>query len=347
MTNFRINKDNRIVSVDAPERRSWIDVIDPSREELALLEREYGINPEHLLDIMDIDELARIEKEEAYTLLIVRLPVHDPRNEISYFTVPFGILLFSDRIVTVCQQDCEVLEELRAGRVRQFDVGNKSTFVLHLLGRAAIVYLRYLKDINRRTASIERELQRSVKNHELTQLLALEKSLVFFTTSLKSNEIVLEKLQSSRAVRIKEDEVELLEDILTDNRQAIEMANIYSDILAGMMDAFASVISNNLNIQMKRLTNISVILMLSNLIVSAFSMNVDSPFSGKTYAFWMIIGISLVMSLAGALLIRGRVNGTLRITTPRTRQGQRGAARSSPYVAATASAMALPAARKR
>ncbi|MDP3177052.1 MAG: magnesium transporter CorA family protein, partial [Spirochaetaceae bacterium] len=210
------------------------------------------------------------------------------------------------KIITVCMADCETLEDLRSGRARGLDIKNKSAFVLHLVGRAAIAYLRYLKEINRSTASIERELQRSVRNHELTQLLAFEKSLVFFTTSLKSNEILLEKLQTSKAMHFKEDETELLEDVVTDNRQAIEMANIYSDILSGMMDAFASVISNNLNVQMKRLTSISVILMLSTLVVSAFSMNVDSPFTGKSWAFWAIAGIAGSTSLIGGLLIRDR-----------------------------------------
>ncbi len=328
MITFRIKTDHSMATIARAERRSWVDVVDPTRSELDSLEKDYGINPEHLADIMDIDEQARIEKEDEYTLVIARLPVFDPTSEIPYYTLPCGILLFSDRIITICQKDCEVLEELRNGRVKQLDLANKSAFVLHLLGRAAIAYLRNLKDINRRTATIEHDLQRSIKNHELTQLLSLEKSLVFFTTSLKSNEIVLEKFKVTKSFRIKEDEEELLEDVLTDNKQAIEMSNIYSDILSGMMDAFASVISNNLNIQMKRLTSISVILMLSNLIVSAFSMNVDSPLSGMRNAFWAIVGISLTASLIGALLIRGRVSGRL------------------PLARSAASAMVLPSARK-
>jgi magnesium transporter len=303
MITYRITSHGKLSVIDKAEKSCWIDVSDPSRTELDHLSAEYGINPEHLADILDIDELARIEKEDEYTLVIARLPVFDARYEIAYYTAPVGILLFNDRLITLCHSENEVMESLRTGRVKGLDTRNKSAFVLNLLGRAAVVYLRHLKDINRQTASIERDLQRSVKNNELTQLLSLEKSLVFFTTSLKSNEILLEKLQSSRAMRFKEDETELLEDVLTDNKQAIEMANIYSDILAGMMDAFASVISNNLNIVMKRLTSISVILMLSNLIVSAFSMNVDSPLSGVSQAFWIITALAGGASAVGALLI--------------------------------------------
>jgi len=324
MINFRITKDNGLVAVGAAECRSWIDVIDPDREELSLLEREYGINPEHLQDILDIDEQARIEKEDAYTLLIVRLPVFDPAAEVGYFTIPCGILLFSDRVVTVCMRNCVVLEELRAGRVKAFDAANKSTFVLHLLGRAAIVYLRYLKDINRRTSTIEKDLQRSVKNNELTQLLSYEKSLVFFTTSLKSNEILLEKLQITKWLRIREEELDLLEDVVTDNKQAIEMANIYSDILSGMMDAFASVISNNLNIVMKRLTVISICMMIPTFIVSSFGMNVKVPLEDRPDAFLLIAGLCVGSALLGALLLGGRPGFTKR--RPRGAAGMAGAA---------------------
>jgi magnesium transporter len=306
MTVIRTKSPTGFVTTTQPENYSWIDIRNASPEELAMLEREYRVNPEHLADIMDLDEQARIEKEDEYTLLIVRLPVYDARLELPYYTVPCGLLLFSDRIVTVCQTDCEVLGELCSGRVKGLDPANKSAFVLYILGRAAIVYLRYLKDINRRTAAIERELQRSVKNHELTLLLALEKSLVFFTTSLKSNEILLEKLQLTRSMRFKEDETDLLEDVLTDNKQAIEMANIYSDILSGMMDAFASVISNNLNMQMKRLTAISIVLMIPTLVVSMFGMNVKVPLEERPDAFLLIACLCVLSGVLGAVFLRDR-----------------------------------------
>jgi len=306
MISIRNNEGSRLVEVHEASKYSWIDARRPSREELDSLERDYRINPEHIQDIMDSDEQARIEKEDEYTLLIVRLPVFDARSEISYYTLPCGILLFPDRVLTICQADCEPLQELSRGKERGLDLRNKSAFVLHLLGRAAIVYLRYLKEINRRNSAIEADLQRSVKNYELTQLLSMEKSLVFFTTSLKSNEILLEKLQSSKAMRFKEDEAELLEDVLTDNKQAIEMANIYSDILSGMMDAFASVISNNLNIQMKRLTIISIVLMIPTLVVSIFGMNVKVPLEDNPHAFSIIVGLCVLAGLFGAFFLTGK-----------------------------------------
>ena len=288
------------------EKDCWIDARNVSRDDLDRLEKEFGVGQELLGDIMDIDEQARIEKEDDYTAIIARLPVFDDSFEVSYFTVPVGILLYSDKIITICQRSSEVLDDLTGHRVRDLNLKNKSAFVLNLLGRAALAYLRGLKELNKKTAIIERELQKSVRNNELVQLLSIQKSLVFFTTSIKTNELLLEKLQKSPFVHFQADEQELLEDVLTDNKQAIEMANIYSSILTGTMDAFASVISNNLNIVMRRLTTISIVLMIPTLISSFYGMNVDLPFQGQPWAVAGVFGLSLLFSVVGALLLGER-----------------------------------------
>jgi len=306
MITIRKNGDKGLVPVDAVGRETWVDARDVSKDDLARLETEFGISGELLTDIMDADEQARVEKEDEYTAIIVRLPVFDERYEVSYFTVPLGIILFSDKVVTICQRNSDVLDDIAGNRVRGLSVTNKSAFVLNLLGRSAVIYLRALKDLNKKTSFIERELQKSVKNNELVQLLSIQKSLVYFTTSLKTNELLLEKLQKTPAIRFKEDETELLEDVLTENKQAIEMANIYSSILTGMMDAFASVISNNLNMVMKRLTIISIVLMIPTLIVSFYGMNVDLPFQHGAFTFLGILGICLLTAGVGAFLLRDR-----------------------------------------
>jgi magnesium transporter len=306
MITIRTHGDRGLVAVDKVDKNCWVDARDVTKEDLDRLEKEFGIQGELLADIMDADEQARIEKEDEYTAIIVRLPVYDDKFEVSYFTVPLGIILFSDKIVTICQRSSEVLEDIVRNRVRDFSVINKSAFVLNLFGRAALVFLRGLKDLNKKTTVIERELQKSVKNYELIQLLSIQKSLVYFTTSLKTNELLLEKLQKSPLIRFKEDEKDLLEDVLTENKQAIEMSNIYSSILTGTMDAFASVISNNLNIVMKRLTIVSIVLMIPTLIVSFFGMNVDLPYQHASYTFLGIVGICVLASAFGALLLRDR-----------------------------------------
>ncbi len=303
MITIRIQGDRGLILSDSLNKDCWVDAREVTREDLICLEKDFGISQELLNDIMDIDEQARIEKEDEYTAIIMRLPMYDASFEVSYFTVPVGIILFRDKIVTICQRSSEVLDELAHNKVRDLSIANKSAFVLNLMGRAALGYLRALKDLNKKTAIIERELQKSVKNNEVISLLSIQKSLVYFTTSIKTNELLLEKLQKSPLIRFREEEQELLEDVLTDNKQAIEMANIYSSILTGTMDAFASVISNNLNMVMKRLTVVSIALFIPSMISGFFGMNVGLPFQNNPYAFAGIFGVSAVASIIMAVLL--------------------------------------------
>jgi magnesium transporter len=303
MIKIRVQDEKGLAETDAVRKGCWIDARNVSKDDLFRLENEFGIAGELLTDIMDADEQARIEKEDEYTAIIVRLPAYDEASEVSFYTLPLGIILFSDKIVTVCQRSSAALEDVLRNRIRGFSVKNKSAFVLNLLGRGAFTFLQHLKELNKRTNIIKNELQKSIKNNELIQLLSIQKSLVFFTTSIKSNELLLEKLQKSPLIRFKEDERELLEDVVIENRQAIEMANIYSSILTGTMDAFASVISNNLNIVMKRLTIVSIVLMIPTLIFSLYGMNVDLPLQRAPGVGWGVIVLSLLAAAAGAVLL--------------------------------------------
>jgi magnesium transporter len=226
MIKIQVQNDKGFTEADTVCKGCWIDARNLGKDDISRLENEFGIAGELLTDIMDTDEQARIEKEDEYTAIIVRLPVYDESNEVPFYTLPLGIVLFSDKIVTICQRSSDALEDMLRNRVRGFSIKNKSAFVLNLLGRGAFTFLKYLKELNKRTNSIKNELQKSIKNNELIQLLSIQKSLVFFTTSIKSNELLLEKLQKSPLIRFKEDEKELLEDVVVENRQAIEMANI-------------------------------------------------------------------------------------------------------------------------
>ncbi|MDR2518069.1 MAG: magnesium transporter CorA family protein [Spirochaetaceae bacterium] len=303
MITIRIQEQNRLVETDRVRKDCWIDARNVDSADMKRLEQEFGIANELLNDIMDADEQARIEKEGAYTALIVRLPVYEESSDVSFFTLPLGIILFSDKIITICQRSSGALEDLSRNRIRGFTIRNKSSFVLNLLGRGAFTFLKGLKELNKRTNIIKEELQKSIKNKELIQLLSIQKSLVYFTTSITTNELLLEKLQKSPLIPFKEDEQDLLEDVVTENKQAIEMANIYSSILTGTMDAFASVISNNLNIVMKRLTIVSIVLMIPTLIYSFYGMNVDLPFQKSPYMAFVITGISLAASITGAIFL--------------------------------------------
>ena len=222
----------------------------------------------------------------------MRLPVFIPDNDISYFTVPLGIILYPGTVITICWTDCEVLKDIAENRIRDLTLADFPAFIVRILSRSDTIFLRYLKEINRRSATIQSQLERSIRNNELILLLNLEKSLVFFTTSLKSNQILFEKIGKTRIINLDEEDKDWLEDVAIDNRQAIEMADTYSNILSGMMDAFASVISNNLNIVMKRLTVISLILMIPTFIVSFFGMNVPLPFMKSGW-----LGVSVISTL--------------------------------------------------
>lgn len=297
-------ENRKLVEGDRSEKPVWVDARNVTREDIRVLESEYGIDTEIIMDILDPDELSRIEREDDYTLIIVRLPIFIATNEVSYFTLPLGIVLFPDMILTICWADCEVLHDITDNRVRGLTLNDLPAFVVRVLARADLIFLRYLKEINRRSNAIEIELQKSVRNNELIQLLKLEKSLVFFTTSLKSNQLLFEKLMKTRLIQLDEEDRDWLEDVETDNRQAIEMADIYSNILSGMMDAFASVISNNLSIVMKKLTIISLVLMIPTMITSFFGMNVHNPMSDwPGNAALIIIIVSCVLISLAAMFI--------------------------------------------
>jgi magnesium transporter len=295
----------------------WVDARTVSNTDLVRLEREFGISQELLADLMDADEQSRIEQEDEYTAFIVRVPVYDGSLEIIYYTVPLGIVLFPDKIITVCQSSSAAIDDIVTNRFRGFEMKKQKAFVLHVLGRAAAAYLKALKELNRNANNTELELRKSVQNRELIQLLSIQKSLVFFTTSLKANSLVLEKMQKAPFLHLKEEEQDLLEDVITDNVQATEMANIYSSILTGTMDAFASVISNNMNIVMKRLAIINIVLMIPTLIYSFYGMNVELPLQHYPFAPLVIAGVSLVVSALGVVILNSNSASAKRVKSRR------------------------------
>jgi magnesium transporter len=296
--------ENKFIPISEVEENCWINVINPENDELKKLTDQLDVVPsDFLTDPLDVDEGARIETEDGSTLIVLRIPRLDENNpEIPFTTMPIGIILTNKTIITVCSADVTTGLELFNGKIKNVSFQNKSRFVLHIFLKSAMLYLKYLKEINKRTNSVEKELQKSLKNEALIKLLNIEKSLVFFTTSLKSNELMMERLRKNDILRLDTDEKDMLEDVLIDNKQAIEMTNIYSNILSGMMDAFASVISNNLNIVMKVLTLITIILMIPTLIASIYGMNIELPFQHSPHAFFIVTGISLVLATISVLV---------------------------------------------
>ncbi|MBO5400440.1 MAG: magnesium transporter CorA family protein [Spirochaetaceae bacterium] len=309
MITFWQQENNKLIHLEKEEldlgKKTWIDARSVTRDDIKILEQEYHVSQEHILDILDQDEMSRIEPDDEYTLFIFRLPLFNPENDVTYLTIPLGIVLFSDKIITICWTDCEVLKDVSSNRIKNISIENFLTFILKIMSRTDSNFLRYLKEINRRTITIQGELQMSVKNNELIQLFNLEKSLEYFTTSLKSNQLLIEKLSKMKGIYLDEDQKDFLEDIAIDNRQAIEMTDIYSNILSGMMDAFASVISNNLNIVMKRLTVVSLVLNVPTLIVSFFGMNIQLPFANSGWIGTICVSsICLVATFLASLILK-------------------------------------------
>lgn len=304
---YRSDESGRFNELEDLEKGCWVNIVDPTENEIINISAKLGIEPDYLRDPLDEEEKSRIEKEDGILLVIVDIPVINPADELTTFdTIPLGMIVVGDDyFVTICLKDNPIIREFTERRIKGFYTFKKTRFVLQLLNRIATYYLRYLKQINRQTDHIEKQLHKSMKNQELFTLLNLEKSLVYFTTSLRSNEIVMEKIIRGKFLKMYPEDEDIMEDVIIENKQAIEMGHIYSNILSGMMDAFASVISNNLNIVMKFLTSVTIVLSIPQLIASFFGMNVPMPLTSQ-HSFTFIILISLFVSSITTLLLAKR-----------------------------------------
>ena len=301
MVKYYLSQNNQFSQIDSLENGCWISMINPNEAELMQISKELELDPDVIKASLDIYERSRIETDDNYTMVLVNIPTVEEHNEKElYNTIPLSIIVTKDVVITVCSEDTPVLHPFASGRVRDFFTYMRSRFILQVLYRTATLYLHYLNIIDRKSDEVENKLHKSTKNHELIELLKLEKSLVYFTTALRSNEAVLEKLSRFDIIKRYPDDSDLLEDVIVENKQAIEMANIYSGILSGMMDAFASVISNNLNIVMKVLAIITVVMAIPTMIFSAFGMNINIaavPFSQSPWSFAIVVAFSVVLSL--------------------------------------------------
>jgi magnesium transporter len=295
------------VEIPKTEKGCWINVTQPTQNEIQRLTDEFLLPADIIPDILDADERPRMEVDDTWTLVIMRIPVENLNNGVPFQTVPLGIFMAEDFTLTLCIRDNEILpvEKPSVFREQYEQISDAVNFILRLFLRSGNTYLRYLKQINQQTQSIEQDLEKSIKNRELNKLLKMEKCLVYFITAIKANEIVLARLRNSKKITTEINE-DLLEDAMIENKQALEMAQIYSDIQSGMMDAFASVISNNMSVVMKQLTIISIILMIPTLIASIFGMNVPNLMENSLWAMPAIILFSLFLSFLGVLLFRKR-----------------------------------------
>ncbi|MBN1631758.1 MAG: magnesium transporter CorA family protein [Thermoleophilia bacterium] len=285
------------------EPDSWIDLVSPTEEELERVSQELQIPLDLLRGPLDEEEKSRIDVEDGLTHVIVDIPVLvREEDQLGYETIPLGMLIHHDYFITTCLRTNPILGEFERGVVRGFATFWKTRFMLQILQRVSAFYLRYLGRIDRETDKVEKELRASMKNAEIFDLLSLQKSLVYFTTSLRSNESVLQKLLRAKTIKMYEEDQDLLEDVIVENKQASEMAKIYTDILTGMMDAFTSVISNNLNRVMKLLTSLTIVLAIPTIVGTLWGMNVKVPFQNYAHGFTITIVIAFVVAVIFAVV---------------------------------------------
>lgn len=302
ITYYKNNKG--FVQTEICEDNCWINVVCPTKEETKYLLNDLQIPEDFYSDIEDIDERPRIETENGWTLIILRIPFKSNDKKLPFNTAPLGLMFKGDVFISLCFQKTDILLDFVLYAKRKVIIVNDHyDFVLKLLLASSDWFLKHLKQINQRIKLAEDNLEKSIQNEELQALLQIEKCLVFFMTSLKGNDVLFRRLKNLKTYKDTFDS-ELLEDVEIELRQAEETTNIYSDILTGMMDAYASVISNNLNVIMKRLTSISIILMIPTLIASLYGMNVPNNLENNPFGFWIVLLISLLISVFGVFLFK-------------------------------------------
>jgi magnesium transporter len=284
---YKSNEGKALESVDVISKGCWVNMYAPTEAEINRVAQDADISVDLIKDALDDEERPRIEREDGQVYIIVDYPyiTYDDSGFPIYETIPVGIVLTDDCVITVSLNDSPIMEDFRKNRVKEFFTFKKTRFALQILFVISSYYLRYLKQINKKTNEIEKEVHQTLKNKELYAFLALEKSLVYFTTSLKSNKVVLDKILRFNYIKMYEEDKDLLEEVIIEKTQAIEMAETYRSILNGTMNAFASIISNNLNIVMKFLTSITIILSFPTMVASFYGMNVDIPFQHVHHSY--------------------------------------------------------------
>lgn len=299
-------KTNKTEEVEEVKKGCWINMVNPTEEEIKKVCRAVKIEEEFIRYPLDYEEQARIDQEDDAVLFVIDVPTveYDKGNKI-YTTMPLGMIVVRDDFfITVCLKDTKVIESFEAGIIKGMYTYKKTRFILQILYYNASHFLNLLKQLNKETEIAESVLQKSMRNKELLKLLSLEKGLVYFSTSLRSNEAVMERTLRGKIVKMYEEDEDILEDAIIENKQALEMSKVYRDILNGTMEAYSSIISNNLNSVMKYLTSVTIILSLPTMIGSFWGMNVKLPFADDPLAFLILIGISIVISIIVAIFLR-------------------------------------------
>lgn len=285
----------------------WVNLADPGSDEIDEVVEWTGVPREFITDPLDKDERPRLEIEGDVTQLIIHVPYREPHeNLIPFHTIPLGIVLTKNCVISTCNRQTPVTSTFLDQIRRVCSPEDQFRFSFQLLWHSANLYLRYLRDIRQRADLVEQDLHESISNEALMRLLNIQKSLVYFTTSLKANDILIGRLEHTRQLDIPDKSLDVLEDVAVEYRQALEMATIHSNILTGTLDTFASIISNNLNNVMKYLTSITIVLTLPTLLASIYGMNVRLPMQDSPYAFIGLMIFSVLLSILVIIVLARR-----------------------------------------
>ncbi len=305
MINIYRSSETGLAELEELEPGCWISAVAPTEAEISKLETELSVDRDFIRSALDEEESSRIENDEGKTLIVLDYPVAEKNEDdtFSYSTLPMGIILTDSNVLSVSLTQNSIIDDFAKGIVKNVNTRFKTQFVFCILLRIAAKYLQYLKQIEKIFNYVQKQLHTSMKNEHLIQLLGLQKSLIYFSTSLKSTETVLEKILRGRVIKLYEEDQELLEDVLVEVKQAIEMSNIYSNILSNTMDAYSNIISNNMNRVMKALTIITIVLEIPNIIFAYYGMNTDLPLPYT----WVAIVLAVVLAaIATIILLRSR-----------------------------------------
>lgn len=305
MTEYIKSYGGVVRRIDSFEPGCWINLVAPSAQETDALVERFDFDPDYIRSSLDEEESSRIESEDGNTLIITDLPyVERLDDSIVYDTMSVGIIVTKTCVITIAFKENPILTEIAEGVLKGINTEFKTQFVLRLMLRAASRFLQYLKQIDKLTEHTERELRKNMRNKELVTLLDLKKSLVYFSTSLKGNEITLEKMRRGRLIKLYEEDQDLLEDLLIEVRQAIEMTTIYTNVLAGTMETSESLISNNLNTVMKVLASITIVINVPTIISGLYGMNINGGYLPFAQFWWFPCVLSLVVMLVLWYILR-------------------------------------------
>ena len=297
----------KLDKISEPIKGCWINMVKPTEKEIKSICEKVGVDEQLLRYPLDIAEKAHIDIEDDTVLIVVDSPFTEFNGEDKiYTTVPIGMILVRDDIfITISQENIDCIKGIiKKDNAYKIHTDKKSRFVFQVLYDIAQDYIRYLTYINKDLEIFESQMEKTMRNKELLKIMKFEKSMIYFNASVKGNQVVLEKLNRGKAIKLYEEDEEILEDTMIENRQAIEMIQTYSEILNGIVDMFGTIVSNNLNIVMKFLTSITIIIALPTLVSGIFGMNVDFPFNTGVVSFWLVIAIATIVTLIAAFLLK-------------------------------------------